>query len=489
MTVANAGPVYHSANGSEPLPPWDEQAEQAVLGAMLLSRDAILDVAAILDDQDFYRPSHAAVYDAVLSLHLNGGRADAILVASELERRGELGRVGGAPYLHTLIAAVVTPANAGYYAEIVVEKARRRRWIETGQRVIQQAYGTTDLGSIATLVDTALRTARPVAATAVERCPSLNWADAFATDFSVIDWLPGRLLERGQQVSLVGDGKVGKSLFMHDWLWRAITGRGFLGDESRPPLRVLYFDRENGLRDIVTRMQSLGATPDELTGRFDYRMFPTFSGALDAAGTAADELLAIVDEVGTDVVVLDTVSRFIAGKENDADTWLQFYSRVHAPLKARGIAGIRLDHMGKDSDRGSRGSSAKSQDVDHVWELTGTDDMSTYDDGIQTVTTQLRLRRTHTRTGLGMDDFAITRRGRKGPDGAWLRGQTRHELTYGGGARSDIQVFVDKLLAARCPGNSRDEIKSNALALGIDLPRRNELLAQIVREYKAQREV
>jgi hypothetical protein len=325
--------------------------------------------------------------------------------------------------------------------------------------------------------------------TVPERFPSLDWHAAFATDFSEIDWLPGKFMERGQQVAIVGDGKVGKSLFMHDWLWRAITGRSFLGDERRAPLRVLYFDRENGLRDIVTRMQALGANPDELAGRFDYRMFPKFSGGLDAAPIAVAELLTIVDETTPDVVVFDTVSRFIAGKENDSDTWLQFYGRVHAPLKSRNIAGTRLDHMGKDNDKGSRGSSAKSQDVDHVWEMTRLDEKHDQQDGVETITTQIKMKRTHTRTGLGDDLLSITRRGRKGPSGMWLPGETRHELTDPGEARQQnqlIQSYVDELLMKNVPrGLGRPKLKEWALRHGVILPGKDTTLSQIVAGVKA----
>jgi hypothetical protein len=326
-----------------------------------------------------------------------------------------------------------------------------------------------------------------------QRFPSLDWHEAFATDFTKVDWLPGRFMERGQQVALVGDGKVGKSLFAHDWLWRAVTGRSFLGDERREPLRVLYFDRENSLRDIVTRMIAFGANPDDLAGRFDYRMFPKFSGGLDSVPTAVAELFAIVDEHPRDVVVFDTVSRFITGKENDSDTWLQFYSRVHAPLKSRGIAGTRLDHMGKDLERGSRGSSAKAQDVDHVWEMTKTDERHDHADDVETVITQIRMKRTYTRTGIGDDNLDLTRRGRKAASGLWIPGETRHELTDPSAVRQQaqmVQSYVDELIMRGAPrGLGRGKLKDWAEARKISLPGNVAVLAQVVAGVKAaQRE-
>ncbi|HZN17361.1 MAG TPA: replicative DNA helicase [Micromonosporaceae bacterium] len=122
-------------------PPQDIAAEQCVLGGMLLSKDAIADVVEILRSADFYRPAHATVFDAVLDLYGRGEPADPITVAAALADSGDLGRVGGAPYLHTLIASVPTAANAAYYARIVSERAVLRRLVEAGTRIVQLGYG------------------------------------------------------------------------------------------------------------------------------------------------------------------------------------------------------------------------------------------------------------------------------------------------------------------------------------------------------------
>ena len=122
-------------------PPQDLDAEQSVLGGMLLSKDAIADVVEALRSADFYKPAHSLVFDAIVDLYSRGEPADTITVAAELERAGSLGRVGGAVYLHTLIASVPTAANAGYYAQIVAEKAILRRLVEAGTRIVQLGYG------------------------------------------------------------------------------------------------------------------------------------------------------------------------------------------------------------------------------------------------------------------------------------------------------------------------------------------------------------
>jgi len=135
--------------GLDRTPPQDVEAEQSVLGSMLLSKDAVADVVEITRGPDFYRPAHEAIYEIVLDLYSRGEPADAITVANELERSGQLARVGGRPYLHTLIEMVPTPAHAAEYAEIVRERAILRRLVEAGTRITQMGFvGDGDVDDI-----------------------------------------------------------------------------------------------------------------------------------------------------------------------------------------------------------------------------------------------------------------------------------------------------------------------------------------------------
>jgi replicative DNA helicase len=121
-------------------PPQDVLAEQSVLGGMMLSKDAIADVVEVVRGADFYRPAHETIFEAVLDLYGRGEPADAVTVADELTKRGDLTRIGGTAYLHTLISGVPTAANAGYYAQIVRERAVLRRLVEAGTRIVQLGY-------------------------------------------------------------------------------------------------------------------------------------------------------------------------------------------------------------------------------------------------------------------------------------------------------------------------------------------------------------
>ncbi|MGN6606469.1 MAG: replicative DNA helicase [Jatrophihabitans sp.] len=143
------------------VPPQAIEAEQAVLGAMMLSKDAIADVIETVRPNDFYRPQHQLIYDAILDLYARGEPADAVTVSNELTGAGQLTRIGGATYLHTLISLVPTAANAGFYAEIVAERATLRRLVEAGTRIVQMSYdassgGATDIvGTVDDVVDRA----------------------------------------------------------------------------------------------------------------------------------------------------------------------------------------------------------------------------------------------------------------------------------------------------------------------------------------------
>ena len=150
MSVAELAP---RGGEFERTPPHDLPAEQCVLGGMLMSKDAISDVMEVISPHDHYRPAHQLVHEAILELYGRGEPADPVTVSDLLAKRGELARVGGGAYLHTLLASVPTAANAGYYARIVRERAILRRLVEAGTRIVQLGY--TGDGDADELVDRA----------------------------------------------------------------------------------------------------------------------------------------------------------------------------------------------------------------------------------------------------------------------------------------------------------------------------------------------
>jgi replicative DNA helicase len=131
-------------------PPHNMEAEEAVLGAVLASGRLLDEVAAVLEEVDFYRPAHRAIWRAILRLADRGEATDPVTMLGELDHSGELADVGGGPFLHTLVEAVPTVANAGHYARLVADDARRRRVIDLG---IQLAHSDANPAVLAHLAD------------------------------------------------------------------------------------------------------------------------------------------------------------------------------------------------------------------------------------------------------------------------------------------------------------------------------------------------
>src|SRR5437588_12433520 len=132
---AHVTPVAQLAEAAPIAPPQNLEAEESVLGAMLLSPGAIGAVSEVLDASDFYRESHAKIYRAALALYAKGEPVDAITLVDELEERGEVEDVGGRVRLHELAALVPATANAAHYARIVREMATLRGLITAGQHI------------------------------------------------------------------------------------------------------------------------------------------------------------------------------------------------------------------------------------------------------------------------------------------------------------------------------------------------------------------
>ncbi|WP_043513213.1 MULTISPECIES: replicative DNA helicase [unclassified Actinoplanes] len=227
-------------------PPQDVAAEQGVLGGMLLSKDAIADVVEILKTGDFYRPIHATVFDVILDLYGRGEPADALTVAAALADSGDLQRVGGVPYLHTLIESVPTAANASYYARIVADRAILRRLVEAGTKIVQLGYGAGGNGGrdVDDIVDraqqaiydvTEKRVSEDFAALGDMLQPTLDEIEAVGASGGVMQGVPtgfqdlDRLLNGlhpGQLIIVAGRPGLGKSTASMDFARNAAIRHG-----------------------------------------------------------------------------------------------------------------------------------------------------------------------------------------------------------------------------------------------------------------------
>ncbi|MGV9588205.1 replicative DNA helicase [Streptomyces tendae] len=171
------------------VPPHDLDAEHAVLGSMMLARNATLDVIDVIDGvkRPFYRPAHEAIFDTMLALYANGQPLDPITVANQLQQGGVLDKVGGRAYINNLVNSVPTAAHAGHYAEVLRNKALLRAVIETGTQLVQMGYqAQADHDTAAEIVDAAASNLQELTAAAKGGNDSREWLLDRVVD-SVID--------------------------------------------------------------------------------------------------------------------------------------------------------------------------------------------------------------------------------------------------------------------------------------------------------------
>ena len=200
-----------------------------------------------------------------------------------------------------------------------------------------------------------------------EPAPFIDWAEFWERDRREAEWLLDDILARGRGHAIYAPQKAGKSLLT---LWCAL-------ELVKSGVLVVYLDYEMSEDDLYERLEDMGCGPSTDLSLLRYWLLPTLPPLDKADG--ADAVLRIVDQerLGAGdrhvALIIDTTGRAVAGEENSADTYRDFYRHTGIGLKQRGVTWARLDHAGKDVERGQRGSSAKGDDVDIVWRLAKVD--------------------------------------------------------------------------------------------------------------------
>jgi len=239
-------------------PPHDLDAEESLLGAMLLSRDAIAAALECCVAEDFYKPAHGHVFAAVTALYKRGEPADPVTVADELRRSGLLDAVGDASVLISLQVNTPSTANASHYAKIIVEKARVRLLQAASSDVVHRAYEGDTAAHLSDLLDRALdRSGSRRAADLGEKVLRLVPATAIAAQATRWAWrdripLGGACLIAGQEGS-------GKTTLLADVLARASRGQ-LDGDLRGQPVGAVYATAEDSwARTLRPRLEAAGA--------------------------------------------------------------------------------------------------------------------------------------------------------------------------------------------------------------------------------------
>ncbi len=171
------------------VPPHDNVAEQSVLGAILINKDAMVDVAEFLRPAHFYKDSHAIIFEAMLTLYEQHEPIDVVTVTAQLKKQGTHKELGGASYLSDLLGVVPTSAHAQRYGRIVQEHFTKRRLIEAAAKITQLAF--REEGDAQEIVDQAEQEIFAIAQTATRR-DFIAIKEALASSFDRLDELHKR---------------------------------------------------------------------------------------------------------------------------------------------------------------------------------------------------------------------------------------------------------------------------------------------------------
>lgn len=201
----------------------------------------------------------------------------------------------------------------------------------------------------------------------------INWTQLWTTEAEERDHLVPGLWTVGSACCIYSPAGAGKSLLGLEWASMLSLGQPIHGQPTTPRT-VLYLDLENDQNLLRERLEDMGLTGQDLPN-LHYSLLGDWQPLDTKQGGA--ELDAETRRLNVDAVIIDTTSRMINGEENTADTFINLFRHTMRPLKANGIAVLRLDHAGKDPAKGERGSSAKRADVDIVYRLTADGDTVT----------------------------------------------------------------------------------------------------------------
>lgn len=222
------------------------------------------------------------------------------------------------------------------------------------------------------------------------------------------NWLIEPLLPKGRQISVFAIGKSGKSLLTLDMALALATGEPIFGNQSREPISVLYIDYEMSYSDLQDRIFDFGYSAghpqlDNLNKHLHYIQLQQLPPLDTEEGGL--ELQRIATQTGAEIVILDTFIRAVEGEENSADTINRFNRHTGLPIKRLGKTLLRIDHSGKDSSKGQRGTSAKRDDVDLIWLITAETASTSHGN----TTTQLNVKQDASRINWVPSNLKITR--------------------------------------------------------------------------------
>lgn len=349
--------------------PHARAAEQAFLGAVLTSPIVLDSVHEHLDGADFYEPRHETIWHAILDLHRAGIPPDAVTVGSRLMQTGAISRVGGAPYLHTLVATCPNPAIATTYATHVQQAARARAAANLGRKITHLA-SSAGPDSLATALSEGVQLLEQLAERVGPSSRRAALDDLFLTrsqlsDLPQVRQLIDGVVPRDAYGILRGRDHTFKTFIALDWALSIATGRTWQGHHVAQPGRVLYVVGE-GVYGIEARIvaweKAWGLTiPDD--------HFTTRRAALNfhRPGDDYQHLLQHTERAGYDLIVIDTLRRISGAADGNGPEMGPVIDNIDRLRRATNDGSVLvLAHTDK-GDNDSRGFSGIEDDADFIW--------------------------------------------------------------------------------------------------------------------------
>lgn len=338
------------------VPPHSAEAEKSVLGAAMLSKDALFDVMEVVKPADFYDENHKEIFQAIIDLNRKNAPVDALTVAEELKKRNSLEMVGGRAYIASLSSMTPTTSNAMEYGRIVAEKASVRRLIETADDIVTKGYdGTMDANQMLDYAESGIfeiSQARQkgqyshIRDVLVENLAIIDRAEqmdggltGITTGFSKLDEMTSGM-QKSDLIILAARPAMGKTAFALSLARNAaVKGKA----------SVMIFSLEMAKEQLTQRLLSMESKVDLQTlktGRLERRDWDDLNVALDilsnsnihiddTAGISIMEMKSkcrrLKAEAGLDLVIIDYLQ--LMNPEGKADSRTQEISVISRNLK------------------------------------------------------------------------------------------------------------------------------------------------------------
>lgn len=304
------------------VPPSALDAEEATLGACILSPIALDDVLPLLAVSDFYKPSHQYVWDTLRSMRLRYMPIDVITVAEQLKESGLLEAVGGLEALQGLVGATPMISNAAYYAERIIAAAQSRAFIYFATEVADYGYNGDAAKSAEDVVTESKSKLDEIATMGRQIVRFIAGTDFMANGPEPYDWIVPFILERDDRMLLTGGEGSGKSMLLLQWAVMTAAGVHWWIPEARVrPRSVLFIDGEVGAKRTRRRIQVFKTLADKVCPGWEENLH-VYSRPEDidiSTRAGATWLASLVDSVRPDVVFLGPIYRFTTDEARPGD--------------------------------------------------------------------------------------------------------------------------------------------------------------------------